>query len=160
MKNPNAERYYLAYGSNLNIKQMKRRCPGARIVGTSMILDYELMFKGSQTGAYLTIEPHGDHAVPVAVWAVTPQDEVNLDRYEGYPTFYYKKEMEVLTRDRRNDAIRRVNAFVYIMHEEREMAMPSRRYVETCAEGYNDFQMNVKYLIDAIERTKKGVGER
>ena len=38
-------RYYIAYGSNLNVKQMKFRCPTARIIGTSVIKDYELLFK-------------------------------------------------------------------------------------------------------------------
>ena len=47
--------YYLAYGSNLNVNQMKRRCPRAKIVGSTIIDDYRLMFKGSKTGAYLTI---------------------------------------------------------------------------------------------------------
>ena len=43
-------RYYIAYGSNLNVRQMKFRCPTARIIGTSFINDYELLFKGSKTG--------------------------------------------------------------------------------------------------------------
>ena len=51
------KRYYLAYGSNLNVRQMKLRCPTARIVGTATIEGYRLMFKGSKTGSYLTIEP-------------------------------------------------------------------------------------------------------
>ena len=42
------KRYYIAYGSNLNIRQMKMRCPGARIIGTSVIEDYRLLFKGSR----------------------------------------------------------------------------------------------------------------
>ena len=45
-------RYYIAYGSNLNIPQMRMRCPQAKIIGTSEIKDYELLFKGSQTGPY------------------------------------------------------------------------------------------------------------
>ena len=49
------KRYYLAYGSNLNIAQMQFRCPDATVVGTAVIPDYELLFKGSLTGAYLTI---------------------------------------------------------------------------------------------------------
>ena len=53
------KRYYIAYGSNLNIAQMRVRCPQARIIGTSEIKDYELLFKGSQTGSYLTIEKKG-----------------------------------------------------------------------------------------------------
>ena len=47
------KRYYIAYGSNLNISQMRMRCPHARVIGTSVIPDYELLFKGSMTGSYL-----------------------------------------------------------------------------------------------------------
>ena len=54
------KRYYLAYGSNLNRKQMEMRCPGARVVGTALIKGYGLLFKGSKTGFYLTIEPKAD----------------------------------------------------------------------------------------------------
>lgn len=50
------KRYYIAYGSNLNVRQMKYRCPTAKIAGTAVIRDYELLYKGSKTGSYLTIE--------------------------------------------------------------------------------------------------------
>ena len=85
------KRYYIAYGSNLNIRQMRMRCPSARIIGTSEIPDYELLFKGSKTGSYLTIESKEGSRVPVAAWEVSAEDELALDRYEGFPTFYYKK---------------------------------------------------------------------
>lgn len=84
------KRYYIAYGSNLNIRQMRMRCPSARIIGTAVIQDHELLFKGSQTGSYLTIEPKVGVSVPVAVWSVEAEDEAALDRYEGFPAFYYK----------------------------------------------------------------------
>ena len=70
------KRYYIAYGSNLNVRQMRMRCPSARIIGTASLKDYELLFKGSKTGSYLTVEKE-----------VTVQDEKALDRYEGFPTF-------------------------------------------------------------------------
>ena len=35
------KRYYLAYGSNLNVRQMMMRCPSARIIGTAKIKDYK-----------------------------------------------------------------------------------------------------------------------
>ena len=78
------KRYYIAYGSNLNVRQMKFRCPTAKIVGTAVIGDYELLYKGSKTGSYLTIEKKKGSVVPVAVWEVTAADEHNLDIYEGY----------------------------------------------------------------------------
>ena len=73
MKN---KKYYIAYGSNLNIEQMKFRCPTAKVAGISEIPDYRLLFKGSQTGAYLTIEPYKGASVPVAVWEVKEDDEL------------------------------------------------------------------------------------
>ena len=62
------KRYYIAYGSNLNVRQMRMRCPSARIIGTSVLKDYELLFKGSKTGSYLTVEKKPGGTVPVAVW--------------------------------------------------------------------------------------------
>jgi len=66
-----AKRYYLAYGSNLNREQMGYRCPQARPVGVAELKDWRLLFRGSGTGNYLTIEPALGFSVPVAVWAVT-----------------------------------------------------------------------------------------
>ena len=143
------KRYYLAYGSNLNIRQMAYRCPSARIIGTSVIPDYELLFKGSKTGSYLTIEQKEGSQVPVAVWEVTEHDEEKLDSYEGFPTFYYKAEMELPVKGIRSGKIRKRNTFVYIMHEDRPLGLPSSRYFQTCCEGYDSFNFDPKYLIDA-----------
>ena len=101
------KRYYIAYGSNLNIRQMRMRCPSARIIGISEIPEYELLFKGSKTGFYLTIEPKKGSRVPVAAWEVSAEDEQALDRYEGFPTFYYKKEMLLPIKGIRSGKIRR-----------------------------------------------------
>ena len=88
-------KYYLAYGSNLNIRQMQMRCPGAKPVGTMVLKGYELLFKGSKTGSYLTIEKKKGGKVPVGIWQVSEQHEKALDRYEGFPVFYYKKEIPI-----------------------------------------------------------------
>ena len=145
--------FYLAYGSNLNVRQMKLRCPTARVVGTAEIKNYELLFKGSQTGSYLTIEPKKGGIVPVAVWEVQEQDVRLLDRYEGWPRFYYKKDMEIRYKGIRTGRHRTVTAFVYIMHEDREIGIPSNRYISTCIEGYNDFEFNLNILFDAVDRS-------
>lgn len=149
------KRYYIAYGSNLNIPQMRMRCPGARIIGTSVIEDYQLLFKGSKTGSYLTIEPKEGATVPVAIWEVTEQDEWSLDRYEGYPNFYYKTEMTLDIKGIRTEKIRRRQAFVYIMHEERELGIPSWFYVNTCLNGYRAFGFDEQFLFDAIEVSRR-----
>ena len=146
-------KYYLAYGSNLNIRQMRTRCPEARIVGTAVIPDCQLLFKGSGTGAYLTIERKTGAAVPVGVWSVTAEDEAALDVYEGFPTFYYKTEMTVTVKDIQSGKTSRRKAFVYIMHEDRKLGLPSSRYVQTCAAGYRDFGFDEKILTDAVNES-------
>ena len=149
------KRYYLAYGSNLNLTQMRWRCPDARVLGTAEIADYGLLFKGSKTGSYLTIEPKAGANVPVAVWETTAGDELALDRYEGYPTFYYKAEMTLPITGIKSGKVRERKVYVYIMHEERQIGMPSLRYVQTCLEGYRAFQFDENILYDAIEKSRR-----
>lgn len=143
------ERLYLAYGSNLNIAQMQHRCPDAHVVGTAELPGWRLMFKGSRSGNYLTIERAEGYTVPVAVWAVSERDERNLDRYEGFPTFYYKKELSVTMSESNSGKTRPVNAFVYIMHEERNLGRPAESYVACCTEGYKAFGFDTAFLDEA-----------
>ena len=58
------KRYYIAYGSNLNVEQMMRRCPGAKPIGTAMLEHNILYFRGSGSGYYLPIEPKIGSKVP------------------------------------------------------------------------------------------------
>lgn len=149
------KKYYVAYGSNLNVRQMLIRCPNARIIGTSEIPDYELLFKGSKTGSYLTIESKVGASVPVGVWKVNSTDETALDRYEGFPTFYYKTEVELPIKGIRTGKIRNRTAFVYIMHEDRPFGIPSRYYVETCLEGYRNFGFDKNVLFEAVKNSRR-----
>lgn len=153
------KRYYIAYGSNLNVRQMTMRCPTARIIGTSEIHNYRLLFKGSKTGSYLTIEPEKGCSVPVAVWSVTDQDELALDRYEGFPSFYYKKELELPITGIKTGKVRRRKVFVYIMHEDRPFGVPSSFYMRTCAEGYRYFGFDLQTLLEAFTYSQEKTEE-
>ena len=148
------KKLYIAYGSNLNVQQMIWRCPDAEIYGTGTIENYELLFKGSKTGSYLTIEPKKGGRVPVAIWSVSEEDERNLDRYEGFPNFYYKRvfflECQQIETSLINESI---SAFAYIMHEERKLGAPTELYMETCRVGYKDFDFDQRYLTDAYIRS-------
>ena len=134
---------------------MRVRSPGARVIGTSVIPDYELLFKGSKTGSYLTIEPKAGASVPVAAWEVSEDDELALDHYEGFPTFYYKAEMVLPIKGIRSGKVRRRRVFVYIMHE--LLGLPSAAYVRVCREGYDAFGFGQRYLTDAIQRSMEGM---
>lgn len=146
---------YLAYGSNLSIHQMAMRCPQAYVVGKAIIKDYRLMYKGSKTGAYATIEPAEGCEVPVLVWSITENDEKSLDRYEGYNkngySFYYKKDLQVEVENIGNieGSYGTKTAMVYIMDEEREHGLPSRYYEDILKEGYARFGFDNEILKEA-----------
>jgi hypothetical protein len=146
------KRYYIAYGSNLNVPQMRMRCPHASILGTASLNGWELLFKGSKTGSYLTIERNENGSVPVVIWEVTEKDEKALDRYEGFPTFYYKQEIKVRYKGIRTGLRRTATAFAYIMHEERPIGIPSNYYMRTCLEGYDTFGFDRNVLFDAYDK--------
>ena len=151
------KKYYIAYGSNLNVHQMSRRCPTARPLGTATLEGWTLLFRGSKTGSYLTIEPKEGASVPVAVWEVSETDEKYLDVYEGYPNFYYKKDIEITYRGIETHRKRTRTAFVYIMHEDRPLGLPSKGYVDVCAQGYLDFDFDLTRLFQAINDSKEGM---
>lgn len=151
------KRYYIAYGSNLNVEQMRARCPDARIIGTSVLKDYRLLFKGSKTGSYLTVEPEQGYEVPVAVWSVSEEDERRLDIYEGFPDFYYKKELTLPVKGIRSGIVRDRKVFVYIMHEDRKIGIPTAYYVSTCRTGYRYFGFDIGTLLEAVRNSVKEV---
>lgn len=84
---------------------------------------------------------------------MTAADEHSLDIYEGYPSFYYKKNMKI----RLSEAGKMIDTFVYIMHEERSLGIPTSAYVSTCKFGYTIFGFDFKYLDEAYEKSLKEV---
>ena len=124
-------RLYIAYGSNMNIEQMTRRCPTAKVVGTAELEDWRLRFKGGDNSSVATVEPSAGDKVPILIWEIQPEDEASLDVYEGYPRLYRKEKMFV----RINKTIRL--AMIYIMNADSyPYGNPSKSYFETIREGY------------------------
>lgn len=140
---------YIAYGSNLHKEQMAYRCPGAKVVCKGIIEDYALVYRGSKTGAYATIIPCKGEHVPVAVWKINKEHERSLDLYEGFPTFYYKKDLKVLY-----DGHLYINGMAYIMFDRAKVGIPSMHYLEICAQGYLDQGLDMMKLEESIVRNK------
>ncbi len=136
--------FYIAYGSNLNLNQMARRCPTARVIEASVIDDYRLMFRGSHDSAVATLEPANGEQVPVLIWELTPADVAALDHYEGWPTLYRKEELPVRVNDKQ------VKAMVYIMNEGRPLGSPSCYYYSVILEGYKQAGFDVEILRKAV----------
>lgn len=138
-------KYYIAYGSNMDESQMTYRCTTAQLLGRAELEDYRLLFKGSKTEAYATIEPEEGSRVPVLVWTIGKEDEKSLDRYEGYPVFYYKKDLEI------NLDGKQVTAMAYIMDESREYGKPSEGYHDVLVRAYRKYGFPMEILTEAYE---------
>lgn len=144
------KKMYIAYGSNMDEGQMAYRCPTARLLGQTEVEGYQLLFKGSLTGAYATIEPQEGGRVPVLIWEIGERDEASLDRYEGYPSFYYKKDLTVSLGGQE------VTAMVYIMDERRRPGEPSSAYYGVLERAYEKFGFPMETLQAALKAGRAG----
>lgn len=152
IRRKDSERYYLAYGSNLNLRQMRSRCPGAKLMGYAYLKDYRLIFRGSGSGYYLNIEPSYGRVVPCGVFAITPSDERQLDLYERFPKFYHKKEISTFLNALDGNS-RMVSAMYYCLPKSCPVGLPTTHYVQTCKEGYRDCGFDEEVLRTAITDT-------
>ena len=144
------KKLYIAYGSNLNLQQMSRRCPTAKFIGTGVIEDYELQFKGREYGAYATIALKEGCEVPVGVFEIGIQDEMRLDVYEGFPNHYFKQDVPVKMKDQT------IKGMAYIMDLKMEFGMPSTNYYQVVHQGYQDCGLDTEILEQAVlDSTKK-----
>ena len=146
------KKLYLAYGSNMNLKQMEHRCPTAKQVGSVVLKDYELLFRGGHESAVATIEPSVGKAVPCLLWEIIQADEAALNRYEGYPFLYRKETVEVEHNGKK------VKAMVYVMNENNPYNTPSCYYYSSILEGYNTAGLDISVLKQAAEESAKRAG--
>ena len=140
-----SKRYYIAYGSNLSTEQMRYRTPDAKIVGTAILTGWQLLFR-----YHATIEENPKKNTPVLVWAISEADEKNLDRYEGYPAYYFKRELPVEVFPLEGGDPIRLTAMVYLMADGHPLAEPSPAYYKVLADGYRAFHFPMHILEQAL----------
>ena len=73
---------YFAYGSNLCVNQMARRCPGATDPRPATLADHDWLI--NERGV-ATVEPFDGSQVHGVVWQLDDHDLATLDSAEGVP---------------------------------------------------------------------------
>ena len=152
------EKYYFAYGSNMNLDQMEYRCPDAKVVGRAVLKDYRLVFRGSRNGigvASVVSDPGKE--VQGLLWKITPRCERSLDFYEGYPRLYGKEKIKVQTKTGEV-----ANVAVYIMNEpyQSQPALPGDFYLKGILDGCRQNGLSKKNVRQAVEETKTEMEEQ
>jgi phage replication-related protein YjqB (UPF0714/DUF867 family) len=116
---------YFAYGSNLCVRQMAQRCPGAVDPRPAKLADHDWLI--NERGV-ATVEPFDGSEVHGVLWRLTDHDLATLDSAEGVPVRYRRDRMTVHTDDGPADA------WVYIDHRV-EPGPPRPGYLERIIDG-------------------------
>lgn len=146
---------YSAYGANLHLPGMAVRCPAAERIGTGRLPGWKLQFRG--VADVTPAEP--PHAVPVALWSITPACLAALDRFEGWPHLYRREILPVTM-----DGGQIVNAIVYVMNPddgaEDELRPPSHMYLQSIRDGYRAWSLPLRVLDRAVRESRDYCYER
>ena len=70
---------------------------------------------------------------------ISGEDEKRLDRYEGCPSYYYKRELPVEVFPIGGGEPVPLTAMVYVMADGHELREPSPGYYKVLADGYRIF---------------------
>tara|TARA_Y100001936_G_scaffold250158_1_gene302243 strand:- start:399 stop:800 length:402 start_codon:yes stop_codon:yes gene_type:complete len=130
---------YFAYGSNLNHFQMKRRCKDSVFLKKINLKNFKLTFRSKYRAA--DIEPKKNSIVPGGLFEISRRDEKRLDVYEDYPVlykkFYFKHNGKKI--------------MTYTMVKKTSFTFPTEKYLNTVKKGYQDCNLNKKYLKQALK---------
>jgi phage replication-related protein YjqB (UPF0714/DUF867 family) len=122
---PAGRHAYFAYGSNLCVRQMTQRCPGASNPRPAVLPDHDWLI--NQRGV-ATIDPFAGTDVHGVLWQVPDHDLATLDSAEGVPVRYRRDRLTVHTDGGPS------HAWVYIDHRVTPGA-PRPGYLERVIDG-------------------------
>jgi gamma-glutamylcyclotransferase (GGCT)/AIG2-like uncharacterized protein YtfP len=129
---------YFAYGSNMDPRQMARRCPGAVSPGTGVLAGHRFVINRR---GYATVVPAGGHVVHGVMWRLEAGHEEALDRYENVAVGLYTKEtLRIELADGRV-----CEALCYVAADP-ETGKPREGYLEKVIHGARYFGLPAEYL--------------
>lgn len=137
---------YFAYGSNLDLAQMRDRCPRSEPLFAARLRRHRLAFAGFSTFwqggvATLVADPFGH--VDGLLYSLTDHDIAALDRCEGHP-YVYRRE-RILVRAGGQD----MSAYTYIRSAD-PPASPSADYFSRIERAYRYHRFNIETLREAL----------
>ena len=135
---------YFAFGSNLNQKQMKRRCRDSKYIGCYSLKNYKLVFRNYFLGGGVAdVEKKKNSSVLGAIYKISKKDERELDIYEDFPKTYIKRYFRLLGK----------KVMFYYMPKKTKHILPSKRYLNLIIQGYKDCGYRNNYIV--ISKNKK-----
>ena len=148
--------FYFAYGSNLNLKDLREYEKRKGINeeksfvdsinisnGVFFLPDYQLQFpiySNGRKGGVLDVTQKVGHAVVGKLFEVENWDL--LDLKEGSPNFYKRISITVIDENGKT-----FDAFTYVVNSKRknEYEKPNQNYVKIVSDGYKEFKILEKF---------------
>ena len=88
---------YFAYGANMSVGGMARRCPRSKALGPARLVRHRLAVMRE---GWLTVAHDPRSAVHGVLWDLALADVAALDRYEGLPQGLYAKLRQPVVAER------------------------------------------------------------
>ena len=129
---------YFAYGSNLNLFQMKRRCKDSVFLKKINLKEFRLTFRSKYRAA--DIEPKKKSLVAGGLFRISKSDEKKLDVYEDYPILYKKYYFYYYGK----------KVMTYTMVKKTPFKFPTERYLNVVKKGYKDCKLDLAVLKKAL----------
>ena len=129
---------YFAYGSNLNLFQMKRRCKDSIFLKKINLKDFRLTFRSKYRAA--DIEPKKNSIVPGGLFEISKSDEKKLDVYEDFPILYKKHYFYYYGK----------KVMTYTMVKKSVFKYPTEKYLNIVKKGYKNCRLDNKFLNKAL----------
>lgn len=141
-----------AYGSNLNVAQMKSRVPGCKSLGVATLPGNSMAFVGHSRawgGGVATIEEMPETIVEGVVWLLPAYGILWLDLYEGTASQAYTRQVETAH-------IHGTVADVWVYRASaRYLTPPSKRYLKTILDGAQHHGIDPQGVLSAYDRARK-----
>jgi gamma-glutamylcyclotransferase (GGCT)/AIG2-like uncharacterized protein YtfP len=144
---------YFAYGSNLDWKQMKERCPSAQFVCRAVLQDHRLAFtrlsKGRDCGVADVINERGK-VVWGVVYQISDYDIGALDKNEGFQP-NRKRDENAYVRENyhvyeEGNIEKPLSVTIYIANKQENPPPPNNDYKRLIVEGAKFWHLPEDYI--------------
>lgn len=133
---------YFAYGSNMDLDQMKMRCPGSEVIGIGELSHYAMAFtrwSRSWKSGTADILPERGKSVYGVLFDLTFEGLKKLDKFADYPNSYLRQDVNVLFEGEV------LPAMTYVARRQ-GVFQPSKSYVGKMVHGAEQSQVPVEYI--------------
>jgi hypothetical protein len=149
--------YYFAYGSNMNWRQMQRRCPSARFVCSARLPGYQFAIARHsrlRDCGTANIFPEAESTVWGVVYEVSESDMLIMDSFEDgysrYKQFVYRvaiADAKPQLQPEPSGAPSMLEVIVYIAPKETGVPLPNAEYKRLMLEGARHWQLPADYCL-------------